>query len=219
MENQVISGGDRLEMRVKEIFADMGVDADTLAVMMPLTTAVNVETSDNVIGFAWTYVDDPQSVNIMTFPGRDWEATAQYTGLSKDVYEQSLYDRAQSNDAFMNAVNCPVFAYAGGMLRKALKMVDIDPMVIEIPNAVRKVKGPLAVLDVKSIDTIKFVKWLNSGVPLRKMKRTDLATSIGAKWDDRSAISVIGRNLAIDAALASEILDSNIEFMKSEDDD
>lgn len=205
-------------MTVKELFENFGGDPGSFCVMMPLTNTVNVEKPENVIGLAWVYMDNPEDVKVVTFPNREWEATTQYTGVTKSLYEDSMIDKPQDEALFMNAVSCPVFAYAGGMLRKSLKMMDIDADVIEIPNAMRRVRGVSSVVPEEVKDIRMAVRWLNTGVPLRKMKRPDLATNMGVKWEDRSSIQVIGRNLSIDAALSEHILEAEVEFVEDEQD-
>lgn len=216
MESIVESGP--AEVKVGKLMQDLGCDLESLCAMMPLTTTVNVEKPEHVIGFAWVHLDNPVDVKIVTFPDREWETTAQYTGMTKDLYEQSMLSGPTEDEYVMRVMTSPLFAYAGGILRKSLKMADIEPVVIELPNAVRRVSGAGVLVPRKFLATpFLFVKWLNSGVPLRKMKRADLATNTGVKWEDRSTISVIGRNLAIDAALAKHVLDANIEISFDEE--
>ena len=94
-------------MQLKDLFETLGGgDARLYGVIMPLTTSLAIESPDNVIGFAWRTVSD-DSVHVVTFPGRDWEPTAQYTGMNKSLYEASLAESLGDRPDFTDLLAFP----------------------------------------------------------------------------------------------------------------
>ena len=147
-----------------------GGDPDGFGVVMPLTTALVVEQPEHVIGFAWRTVAD-DNVRIITFPGRDWESTAAYTGMTKDLYEANIVTKIEENFLFDNLITNPLVAYASNILKKSLMALDRNCQIIEIPRALSR---SLHALLPNTVNTSRgLVDWLNTGVPLRKMKRQD----------------------------------------------
>ena len=214
---QPVTAG-RPAMKVREMLEDLKPTADPgmYGVVMPLTTAIVVESPENVIGFAWRTVDD-DTVRIVTLPGRDWESTAQYTGMTKDLYESNIVKSVGDNKEFMDMAGNPMAAYASGILKKSFGMLDMFVHVIDIPRAIAKTGIGLAPANLGSLNDA--VSWLNSGSPLRKMKRQDAVKTYSLEVDDRSGLPIIGRNLAMDAALFGKVLDSMVELVEPAEDD
>ena len=96
-------------MKVRDMLEDLKPTADPgmYGVVMPLTTAIVVESPENVIGFAWRTVDD-DTVRIVTLPGRDWESTAQYTGMTKDLYESNIVKSIADSRELMDMIETDI---------------------------------------------------------------------------------------------------------------
>lgn len=190
---------------------------DNFAVMMPLTTAVKVEDPKQVIGFAW---EEDGAEFIITFPDREWETTAQFTGLTNEIYTENLIDDVHEDNIFMMDLKSPVAAYSKGCLSAALAVLNIKASVIGIPEAVAVADHP-SVFKPKTEDlcTIEgVVKWLNNGKPLRKLSRYDLFESKHLQIDfSRGDYPVISKNLIIDRALLNTV--RNMTDIKVADED
>ena len=184
-----------------------GCSFDDFAVMMPLTTTVKVEDPKQVIGFAW---EEDGAEFIITFPDREWETTAQFTGLTNEIYTENLVDDFHEDNIFMMDLTSPVAAYSKGCLSAALAVLNIKATVIGIPEAVAVADHP-SVFKPKTEDlwTLEgVVKWLNKGKPLRKLSRYDLFESKHLQVDfNRGDYPVISKNLIIDRALLNTVRD------------
>lgn len=190
---------------------------DNFAVMTPLTTAVKVEDPKQVIGFAW---EEDYNEYIITLPDREWETTAQFTGLTNEIYTENLIDDVREDHDFMMDLNSPIAAYSKSCLSAALAVLNIKATIIGIPEAVAVADHP-SVFKPKTEDlcTIEgVVKWLNSGKPLRKLSRYDLFESKHLQADfNRGDYPVISKNLTIDRALLNTV--KNMTDIKVADED
>lgn len=205
-------------MQLKDLFETLGGgDARLYGVIMPLTSSLSIESPNDVVGFAWRTVTD-DSVRVVTFPDRNWEPTAQYTGMNKALYEASLAESMGDRPDLTDLLSFPVVAYASNILRKALSVMDSQSTVIEIPRALARLKSK-ALAPSDCTTQWKLASWLNTGVPLRKMSRKDAVNAYGILVDDRSGLPVIGRNLAIDAALFDKALAMDVEIAEKDADE
>ena len=205
-------------MQLRDLLETLGGgDARLYGVIMPLTSSLSVDSPNDVIGFAWRTVAD-DSVRVVTFPDRNWEPTAQYTGMNKALYAASLAESMGDRPDLTDLLSFPVVAYASNILRKALSVMDSQSTVIEIPRALARLRSKVfAPSDCTT--QWKLASWLNTCVPLRKMSRKDAVNAYGILVDDRSGLPVIGRNLAIDAALFDKALAMDVEIAEKDADE
>lgn len=206
-------------MKLKEfIEAQYSVDTDYFGVVMPLTTGFEIKDPKDVIGFAWRTVGN-SDIHVVTLPDREWETSAKWTGLNADLYSDSLVEKITDCGGFMNMVDNPVFAFARGILVKSLEMLDIRGTVIELPRAVAALHNSWGVIPAEVDSLLKTVRWLNSGTPLRKMKRSEYVTNMKLWPQESEGYPVMGWNLDTDACMAIRILDNEVEQAEDESDD
>ena len=190
-------------MTIRELFALCDYSAGDFNAVMPLTTTVRPEKPEDVIGFAWQSIDDEQPT-IMTLPGREWETTAEYTGLDAGLYKDCQVDRWDTNEMFLKLVESPVIAFSKGVAAKAFGALHFSPIIIGLPEALAKTTRRLKPPEDLTIRSV--ASWLNSGRPLLKMSRMDCVKALKFEIDRRDGVPIAGFNLAADLGMFDKLL-------------
>lgn len=185
-------------------------------VVLPLTTGLSVETRDDVIGFAVKDIVDPQ-VYFFTLPRRDWEVSAQYTGLTEEIYTAAL--TAESELISFLKQRPVAVCFAEGILVRAFKAIGaIHPVValtkvaqlyyISRTSAVFESKGEDEYKEEGEVPGLKEVlaKISQVSVP-RMLSRFNYAGEIGVDVDGlRNQYPAAEVNINIDAAILEKAL-------------
>lgn len=195
--------------KISDIFDDVLFDAGKAAVVMPLTVGIQIESPEDVIGFAWVG-EDRSHINLITLSDRNWEASQDYTGLNPLLYSQSVVRNFRDSPLAEQLETGPVVAFSGGMTSKALGMVmhpAPSPVVVSLPNALATGAAPRRYV-MKSVptDADAVAKWLNKGTPLRIGGRKLLLDNLHIFVENRFPIPKMGWNLSVDLQLWDHVL-------------
>lgn len=203
---------------IKELFTSLfHCETNDIAVVMPLTTVIKAEEPEHVIGFAW----ECDGIHVVTLPNREWETTAQFTGMTSELYLNSMVEDIKECKEFMEILDRPVAAYAKGCLIAALKSINLYAEVIGLSEAlatsVRPKQNKLKNPDLKDISS--FIKWLNKGKPLVKATRYKTLELENIHADiDRNELPVLGSNLIMDRAILDKVWTGSYEMDVEKED-
>lgn len=203
------------------------LDWESVPVVMPLTTCLSVMGPDDIVGMG---IIDPwtRETRVITIENRDWEGSAQYTGLTADLYEASAVSEKEFVKEITGIMRKPGFsvAMADRIVTSMAMAVGADwGMVIPLAKAVRYAEtgGPPEALTKQFEESGEALPArlvvgsivLTKNMP-RMLGRAALARRIAVPWDDmaRPEIPTVGSTLALDAAIWRACLaaDENTQY-------
>lgn len=201
-------------LKISELFEDLGVNPHVFPIIMPLTIGIEIETPDDVIGFAWVS-PNRDCMRIVTLADRDWENSQDYTGLTPTLYQGNVVQKISDHQFYEELINGPVVAFSGGMTGKSLNAVLSPlpvPKVITLGSALATAMAPkLYKMKKPPASADDLVKWLNKGAPLRLGSRKTILDNLGMTVDNRFSTPKMGWNLSVDLALWNHVLNSSAE--------
>lgn len=190
------------------------LDLDYTMVVAPLTTGLKIESPDDVIGFcARDVVED--SVDVVTLAGRDWTASAQYTGLTEELYTRNLADPGSLVTLIRRRPR--LVAFANGMVARALEALGVaHAPIIPVTKAAQFFRTgalPLkqALVDMEETgEAWPAAKALGLLMDIRVPRMMSRVQWCGELWDwawadAPSELPVMERNLGIDAAIWGKV--------------
>lgn len=103
-------------------------------VVFPVTTGLKVESPENVVGFAFSSVRDPEPVWIL-IEGRDWTGSSQYTGVTADMYEHLRMPEGEAVD-LLSCISPFCLSFANNICHHALQSLGLNQTVIPMREMV-----------------------------------------------------------------------------------
>ena len=202
-------------MRMSDFLALCGYSRGDINAVMPLTNTLKPEKPEDVIGFAWQSLDDEQP-KILTLPGREWESTAEYTGLDAELYRGSQVEHYDLDKDFQDMIGLPIVAFSKGVAIKAFGALHFSPVIIGLPEALAKTVSKLKPPEELTIRAV--ASWLNSGRPLLRLSRYDSVKMLKLDIERRDGMPVTGFNLAADLGMLEKLLDREVLDPSEEQD-
>lgn len=141
-EKPVLTGKEFLNSYLAEEYA-----WEDLTVIYPLTTGLRVKSKADAIGFIVGRLTDLDLIWII-IEGRDWEASAAYTGMTANWYEQNKIPEADAVDLLKMLTN-PSIAFANTIAKDALEMLGVGVEILPLRNVVLHVVNEKALADRK----------------------------------------------------------------------
>lgn len=182
-------------------------------ILAPLTTGLSVDTPSDVIGVCLKNLLTPGCLMI-TLENRDWTISAQYTGLTEELYRsaidtdrgmESILRTKENIICFASSLAASAFSVTGIKappiitLPKLLRMYEAFPVELEKKlEAIQQGEEPMSSATLRSV--------INGVSVPRMLSRVDWLHRMEASFDDRQELPVIEFNLGIDAACVNKAL-------------
>lgn len=175
-----------------------------------ITTNLHPQTKKDVIGLAELNPDD-NTIMLWCIENRDWEITKDFTGITAEVYKQTMV----TEDVFKNTVierfkNIPVATFASGICQSCFSLYGLDPsFVIQIPSAffvARSGFTPWESLE-ENTNVLDWIRYLNRNKA--HVKRQDMLEAAETKRSDKRGYGVkCLDNLETDGLVWQAVLDT-----------
>lgn len=187
-------------------------------VVVPITTGLSVIGPDDVIGVGVATLDSPLC-DWVVIQGRDWEATAQYTGITADYYQRAAMDEHDASLRIRQLLEeWPVcVSFADRLVTNACLALKIRSRSVPLGNLVRWVEmaQPVKRRDPEDGQEEKPVTYdqvliAAAKTPSRVLGRADLLRRCQVNVDtigERPEMPAMGVALLRDQALWGRILE------------
>lgn len=203
---------------VKELLEILcsGLDWETLPVVMPLVTQLAIISPDDVIGFGVTDLKSGER-RCVIIKGRDWEANAQWTGMTADLYTSTAVDELDAVAAMREILRewGACLSYAGRMTVTAFQTLNIGALVVPMTSMARFAEIGHIPADVKkvyeetaSVPVHTLLKSIADHSMPRMLNRTDLMRRLLVPATDmRDEVPVMDASLMKDVAIWKRCLE------------
>lgn len=182
-------------------------------ILAPLTTGLSVEKPEDVIGVCLKNLSTSGCLMI-TLENRDWTLSAQYTGLTEELYHSAI-DTDRGMESILRTKE-NIICFASSIAASAFSVMGIKtPPIITLPKLMRMYEAFPPELE-KKLETLQQgeepmspmeLRSVINGVSVpRMLSRMDWLHRIGASFEDRQELPLIEFNLGIDAACVNKVL-------------
>ncbi|MFA7162469.1 MAG: hypothetical protein WC083_07870 [Candidatus Methanomethylophilaceae archaeon] len=151
---------------------------------------------------------------MITLENRDWTISAQYTGLTEELYRSAI-DTDRGMESILRTKE-NIICFASSLAASAFSVTGIkSPPIITLPKLLRMYEAFPVELE-KKLETIQqgeepmpsaTLRSVINGVSVpRMLSRADWWRRVEASFDDRQELPVIEFHLGIDAACVNKVL-------------
>ena len=172
-----------------------------------ITTTLKPQKKTDVVGIAVLNPED-FTIQLDCLPGRDWESTKDFTGLTAETYHQAVRTEEYFKETLNRLRGIPVVTFAKQICCDALELFGIPgEYLIQLPSAYYVVSSSMTPWErlEENPNIVEWVRYLNRYRVATK--RQELLDAVKAKRSDKRLYGITCLdNLETDATIWEAIL-------------